>query len=124
MKRLIISTKNAKREVRHTRLRKQVSGSAACPRLSVFRSLKGMTLQLIDDAAKKTVCHVSTTTLKAVKVEGKTGKVAVAFAAGKKLAELAVAKGIKKAVFDRGGYQYHGRVAAAAEGARAGGLQF
>jgi large subunit ribosomal protein L18 len=83
-----------------------------------------MTAQLIDDAAKKTLCFASTTAGKAVKVEGKTAKVAAAFVVGQKIAELAKAKGITKITFDRGGYAYHGRVAAVAEGARAGGLQF
>lgn len=83
-----------------------------------------MTAQLIDDASGKTVAYVNSKGLKAAKVEGKAGKVAVAYAVGQKIAELASAKGIKSVVFDRGGYRYHGRVAAVADGARSGGLQF
>lgn len=124
MKRLETTTKNALRQVRHARIRTHLSGTATKPRISVFRSLKGMTVQLIDDEAKKTICFASTKSLKSGKVEGKTAKVAAAFAAGQKIAELAKAKGIKEAIFDRAGYEYHGRVAAVAEGARAGGLQF
>lgn len=83
-----------------------------------------MTAQLVDDEAGKTLVFVNSGSLKAKKVEGKVGKVAMAFLVGEKIAELAKAKGITKIVFDRGGYRYHGRVAALAEGARAGGLQF
>ena len=83
-----------------------------------------MTAQLVDDESGKTVAFVNSASLKHKKVEGKAGKVAMAFLVGEKIAELAKEKGIKQAVFDRGGYRYHGRVAALAEGARAGGLQF
>lgn len=83
-----------------------------------------MTAQLIDDEAGKTVAFVNSGSMKHKKVEGKSGKVAMAYQVGEKIAELAKEKGITKAVFDRGGYRYHGRVAALAEGARAGGLQF
>lgn len=124
MKRLFKKTKNTLRTIRHARVRAKIAGTKDTPRLSVFRSLKGMTVQLIDDGSGKTLVYVNTGTLKKVKVEGKTGKVAVAYALGEKLAEAAKEKGITKIVFDRGGYRYHGRVAALAEGARAGGLQF
>lgn len=123
MKRFVTTTKNALRQVRHTRVRARLIGTATAPRLSVFRSLTGMTVQLVDDSAGKTLALVNTIDLKAAKVEGKTAKVAAAFAAGQEIAAKAKAKGITTVVFDRGGYRYHGRVAAVAEGARAGGLQ-
>ncbi len=124
MKRLATVTKNNLRQVRHSRIRATLVGSAQAPRLSVFRSLRTVTAQLIDDASGKTLAAVSSADMKEVKVEGKTGKVAQAYAVGKALAEKAKAKGITAAVFDRGGYRYHGRVQAVAEGAREGGLQF
>jgi large subunit ribosomal protein L18 len=124
MKRLFIKTKNSLRKVRHVRVRKSLKGTAVSPRLSVFRSLKGMTAQIINDETGKTLCYVSSVGLKAKKIEGKTGKVATAFAVGEKIAELAIAKKITTIVFDRGGYRYHGRVQAVADGARAGGLKF
>ncbi len=123
MKRLLTTTKNKLRQVRHLRVRAMVKGSAEKPRLSVFRSNKAMELQLIDDAAGKTLCAVKTTDVKG-KAEGRTAKAAVGYLAGKMLAEKATAKGIKTVVFDRGGYNYHGRVAAVADGAREGGLTF
>ncbi len=124
MKRNFSQAKNNLRQVRHQRVRARVIGTSETPRLSVFRSLKNITLQLVDDAKGVTLCFVNSAEIKPTKVEGKEAKVAVAFLAGQKLAELAKAKGISKATFDRGGYRYHGRVAAAADGARAGGLQF
>ena len=124
MKRLFKKTKNSLREVRHVRVRKALTGTASAPRLSVFRSLKGITVQLVDDTSGKTLCYATTHGMKAKKIEGKTAKVAAAFAVGEKLAELAKVKGITAVVFDRGGYRYHGRVQAVADGARAGGLKF
>lgn len=124
MKRLFGKTKNTLRGPRHLRVRAKVTGTAKCPRLSVFRGLKNVNLQLIDDDKGRTVCSASTQEVKKQKVEGKSAKVAAAYLAGKLLAEKAKAKDIKQAVFDRGGYRYHGRVAAAAEGAREGGLKF
>ncbi|MDD2758278.1 MAG: 50S ribosomal protein L18 [Patescibacteria group bacterium] len=123
MKRLFNKNRNARRGVRHARLRARLGGTAEKPRLSVFRSLRGVSLQLIDDEAKKTICQANSREVKAPKVEGKKAKTAAAYATGELLAERAKAKGIVAAVFDRGGYRYHGRVAAAAEGARAGGIK-
>lgn len=122
----IITSKNSLRQVRHARIRATLIGSASIPRLSIFRGLKSITAQLIDDSAGKTLCFVKSADPKksTVPVEGKTTKVAAGFLVGKELAEAAKAKGITKVIFDRGGYSYHGRVAAVAEGARAGGLQF
>ncbi len=124
MKRLLTKTKNALRQVRHNRVRKQVKGTAVCPRLSVFRGVRSTIAQLIDDAQGKTLCFVKSAEVKGGKAEGKTTKVAEAFLVGKALAEKAKAMKINQAVFDRGGYKYHGRVAAVADGAREGGLVF
>jgi large subunit ribosomal protein L18 len=120
MKRLSNNKNNrALRVRRHNRVRAIVSGTAEKPRLSVFRSLRGMVAQLVNDEAGKTLCYASSKELKE-----KKGKVSVAEALGKLIAEKAKTKGIVQIVFDRGGYKYHGRVKALAEGARAGGLEF
>jgi len=124
MKRLVNKTKNKLRQIRHHRIRAKISGSTEIPRLSVFRSLNLIELQLIDDVKGVTICAVSTKEIKEEKHEDLTGKVAKAYLAGKLLAEKAKAKKVEKIVYDRGGYKYHGRVKAVAEGARAGGLKF
>lgn len=124
MKRLLNKTKSSLRQVRHARVRARVQGTKELPRLSVFRGLRSLVTQLIDDANGKTLCAVKSAEVKGGKVEGKTGKVAEAYLVGKKLAEKASALGVKAIVFDRGGYRYHGRVAAVADGARKGGLKF
>lgn len=124
MRRLTKNNKNGLRQIRHARVRARLSGTAARPRLSVFRSLRNITAQLIDDQTGKTVVQVNGKEIGAEKVEGYAGKTATAYLVGKKLAEKAKAAGIAKVVFDRGGYQYHGRVQALADGARAGGLDF
>ena len=116
--------KNASRNAvirRHLRLRKKISGTAACPRLNVFRSLANIYAQIIDDVAGNTLVAASSLD-KAIEGSG-SNKVA-ARAVGKLIAERAKAKGIDTVVFDRGGYLYHGRVAELAEGAREGGLEF
>lgn len=105
-------------------MRKALIGSAAEPRLSVFRSLKGMVAQLVDDSSGKTLCYADTKSVKAGKAGDRSGKVAASYLLGKMLAEKAQAKGISKIKFDRAGYKYHGRVKALAEGAREGGLVF
>jgi large subunit ribosomal protein L18 len=126
MKRLVNKSRSERRAVRHSRVRAILKGTAETPRLSVFRGIKSMTLQLIDDSTGKTICQATTGEVKKskAKVEGRTGKVAEAFLTGKLLAEKAKEKKISRVVFDRGGYQYHGRVAAAADGAREGSLSF
>lgn len=124
MKRLMKKNKNKLRQVRHARVRKVLVGSAVEPRLSVFRSLKGMTAQLIDDSSGKTLCYADTRAVKEKKAGERAGKVAASYLLGKLLAEKAKAKGISKIKFDRAGYKYHGRVKALAEGAREGGLVF
>lgn len=111
-----------KREIRHRRVRAKIFGTASRPRLSIYRSNKHLFLQLIDDESGKTLFGVSD---KALKFKGKSVKKSdVAYSAGKSLARKALEFGIKKAVFDRGGYKYHGRVARAADGVREEGLQF
>ncbi len=114
------------RKRRHLRLRNKVRGTAARPRLVVFRSLKNIEGQIVDDDAGRTVLGVSTLAadLKSFTPEGKNRRVEQSFAAGKLLAERAKAQGIEAVVFDRGGDKYHGRVKAFADGAREGGLQF
>src|SRR6185436_20622366 len=102
--------------------RKKVQGTPERPRLVVFRSIKHIYAQLVDDNQGVTILGVSDDS-EGVVMDGK-GKVAKAKAAGKLLAEKAKAKGIKQVVFDRGGYRYHGRVQAVADGAREAGLEF
>lgn len=125
MKRLFKISKNNLRKIRHKRIRAKMFGTAELPRLSVFRSARAMTAQIIDDAKGHTVCGVNSTEIKVVKkVEGRQSKESTSFLLGKLLAEKAIKQGIKKIIFDRGGYNYHGRVKALAEGAREGGLEF
>lgn len=119
------SGKKEKRKRRHTRVRARVRGTAACPRISVFRSSKHVLLQLVDDSTGKTIVsardrEVATRGKKA----GMGTRANLAFEAGKRLAERAREKNISSAVFDRGGYKYHGIVKMVADGAREGGLQF
>ena len=103
------------------RVRKNISGTASTPRLSVFRSNKSIYAQLIDDMAGSTLLSAASTD-KAVKVEGTKSE--QANLVGKALAEKAVAAGITECVFDRNGYLYHGRIKSLADGAREGGLKF
>jgi large subunit ribosomal protein L18 len=114
------------RKRRHYRVRNKVQGTAERPRLVVFRSLKNIEGQLVDDDARRTLVGLSTlgAELKDFKAESKNPRVEEAHAAGKLLAERAKSQGISSVVFDRGGYKYHGRVKAFAEGAREGGLEF
>jgi large subunit ribosomal protein L18 len=112
---------------RHKRIRKKVWGTAERPRLVVYRSLKNIEGQLVDDEVSRTLIGLSTldSTLREFQAEaGKNRRVEHARAAGKRLAERAREQGIESVVFDRGGYKYHGRVKAFAEGAREGGLKF
>ncbi len=123
MKRLT-RQKTKLRQVRHARVRAVVIGTATRPRLSVFRSRRGMTAQLVDDSTGRTLCYVDSREVGKEKVESRSIKVSAGFLVGQKLAQKAKEKNITQAVFDRGGYRYHGRVAALADGARAGGLEF
>lgn len=116
--------RKAQRVRRHKRLRKHLSGTAERPRLAVFRSLHHIYAQVIDDSAGRTI--VSAATLEAaVREEVKsTHDCEAARKVGELIAARAQEKGIKQVVFDRGGNTYHGRVAALADGARSGGLEF
>ena len=107
---------------RHLRVRQKVAGTPERPRLVVFRSLKHIYAQLVDDDRGVTLEAVSDRTQDLVRE--KPGKVGAALAVGKLLAQRAKAKGVTKVVFDRAGYLYHGRVRAVAQGAREGGLEF
>ena len=113
--------KNAMRLKRHVRVRGKISGTPERPRLNVFRSNANIYAQIIDDVNGVTL--VAANTLEK-EFEGATGNCEAAKKVGAALAERAKAKGIDKVVFDRGGYIYHGRVAALAEGAREAGLEF
>lgn len=115
-------TREQHRYRRHLRVRKKVSGAPVRPRLVVFRSLKHVYAQLVDDQRGHTL--VSASDLSKELEREKPGKVGAAFAVGKLLAARAKAAGITRVVFDRAGYRYHGRVRALADGARDGGLEF
>jgi large subunit ribosomal protein L18 len=114
--------RNQLRYRRHLRVRQKVAGTAERPRLVVFRSLKHIYAQLVDDARGVTLLGVADTS-EGIQVEG-TGKAVRGKAVGKLLAEKAKAAGVTRVVFDRAGYRYHGRVQAVADGAREGGLEF
>ena len=113
--------KKAMRLHRHVRVRGKISGTPECPRLNVFRSNANIYAQIIDDVNGVTLASASTLDKD---FEGATGNVEAAKKVGALVAERAKAKGIEVVVFDRGGYIYHGRVAALAEGAREAGLKF
>ncbi len=115
------TSSNVARVARHKRVRKNISGTAERPRLDVYRSSKNIYAQIIDDVEGKTL--VSASSLEAG-FEGAGSNKEAAKKVGLMVAEKALAKGIKTVVFDRGGYVYHGRVQALAEGAREGGLEF
>jgi len=117
---MTVATKPVKRLRRRRRVRAKVYGTAARPRISVFRSNRGIAAQLVDDDAGRTLAAVTWTE----KDLRDLARMEQAAQAGKKLAERAQAAGIERAVFDRGGYRYHGRVKALAEAAREGGLAF
>ena len=116
-------TQTKRNEIRqriHARIREKLSGTAARPRLNVYRSLNHIYAQVIDDQKGETLVSSSTLEMKS----NTGGNVASAKEVGKAVAEKAVAKGIKEVVFDRGGYLYHGRVKALADAAREAGLKF
>lgn len=127
-----------KRKRRHKRVRSKIFGTAEIPRLFVFRSAKHIYVQLIDDEKGRTLISANDLELQRSKIKNKKkakshskekelirkGKVAIAYEVGKLIATKALEKKIKKVVFDRGGYKYHGRVKSLAEGAREGGLNF
>ena len=113
-----VITKGDRRLKRRRRVRAKISGTATRPRISVFRSNRGISAQLVDDVAGKTIAAVQWTEFRDASKAEQAAKVGAA------LAERAKAAGVESAVFDRGGYQFHGRVKALAEGAREGGLIF
>jgi large subunit ribosomal protein L18 len=115
--------RNVIRQRVHTRIREKIAGTAARPRLNVYRSLNHIYTQLIDDATGTTLVSASS---QGKKDDAKSygGNVESAKLVGKSIAEKALEKGIKKVVFDRGGYLYHGRVKALADAAREAGLDF
>ncbi len=112
-----LKNRQLKRIARHKRVRAKIIGTAERPRFSVFKSNKHIYVQLIDDHTGKTLSSISDK-------EVKDGKDNVAYELGKSIAKKAVALGIKKIVFDRGGYKFHGSVSKLALGAREGGLEF
>ena len=118
---LLKADKNKTRQKRHLRVRNRVAGTAERPRLNVFRSLAHIYAQVIDDEKGMTLAAASSLDKD---FKGKGGNIAAAKAVGAAIAKKAIEKGIREVVFDRGGYIYHGRVAALAEAAREGGLKF
>ncbi len=119
-------SRRLRRKRRHARIRKKVHGTGDRPRLVVHRSLRNIEGQVVDDAAGHTMVGFSTLSpaLREVAAGQGGGKVGAARAAGRMLAEQARERGVSRVVFDRGGFRYHGRVKAFAEGAREGGLEF
>jgi len=113
--------KEASRQRRHRRVRKKVRGTAARPRLSVFRSSKHIYAQVVDDVSGTTLASAST--MEAEARSGATANVDAAKDVGKRVGERAKSAGVESVVFDRGGFRYHGRVASVAEGAREAGLK-
>lgn len=124
VKQLSTATREGKRQLRHSRVRKKVIGTPERPRLNVFKSLNHIYAQITDDYAGRTLVSASSID-KELKGKIKTGgNIEAAKTVGGLLAKRAAEKGIGKVVFDRGGYLYHGRVKALADAAREGGLQF
>ncbi len=117
-------SRNAHRQRVHLRVRTRVSGTRERPRLCVFRSLGHIYAQLIDDHTGRTVTQASSLDTQTRKQLKGGGNVAAAKVVGKAIAERAIAAGVSRVVFDRGGYKYHGRVQALAEAAREAGLKF
>ena len=121
---MLRKSKNDARQKRHLRVRKTVKGTAARPRLNVFRSLQHVYAQIIDDVTGKTLAAASTMDKELSATVEYGGNIEAAKAVGTAVAKRALEKGITQVVFDRGGYIYHGRVAALAEAAREAGLEF
>lgn len=116
------SARSVSRSRRHSRVRKKVVGTAERPRLVVFRSTRHVEAQIVDDAVGKTLASASTMESDVRSADG--DKSAKATTVGKLLGDRAKAAGVTQVVFDRGGYRYHGRIAAVADGAREAGLEF
>lgn len=117
--------RNVARKAKHVSVRKKISGTAERPRINVFRSAKNIYAQLVDDRAARTITGISSLNKElAAEIKKAKSKTEIAYIVGKALAQKAKEKKIESVVFDRGGYLYHGRVKALAEGAREGGLKF
>jgi large subunit ribosomal protein L18 len=121
---MAVVSREIARKRRHDRVRKKVSGTAERPRLNVYRSLDNIYAQVIDDSTGNTIVSASTVDKELRGQLESLKKAEQAKAVGKAVAERALAKGVKEVVFDRGGYPYHGRVKALADGSREGGLVF
>jgi len=119
-----VSVKDEARQRRHKRLRKKVSGTVERPRLCVFKSLNNIYAQIIDDMKGRTLVSASTMDKELRNASGHKGNAAAAKQVGLLIASRAAQHGVKKIVFDRGGYKYHGRIKALADGVREGGLEF
>lgn len=117
-------TTREKRLIRHRRIRRKLMGTAERPRLCVYKSLKHMHAQIIDDTLGRTLVAASTTEPVLREKLQSTGNIAAAKAVGELIAQRALEKGIQQVVFDRGGFLYHGRIAALADAARKAGLKF
>ena len=118
------TNKNAQRRRRHLRVRKNIFGTKACPRLNIYRSTSHIYAQVINDENGTTLCSASTLSKELAETLKNKTKSEQAFAVGELVGKLAIKKGIKEVVFDRGGYLYTGRVLQVAEGARKAGLEF
>ncbi|MFI5322969.1 MAG: 50S ribosomal protein L18 [Thermodesulfobacteriota bacterium] len=121
-----IVSRKIKRDVRHVRVRRNLSGTAERPRLCVFKSAKHFYAQIIDDLKSHTLLSVSSRTpeIREMLVKEKGKKADTAKIVGKRMGELCVSNGIKRVCFDRGGYPYHGRIKAFADAVREAGLEF
>ncbi len=119
-----IRSRQAARRQRHQRVRSRVAGNAERPRLSVFRSARHIRAQIVDDESGHTLAAASTLERELANAIEGVDKTARARVVGRTLAERAKSVGVTRVMFDRGGYQFHGRVRALAEGAREGGLEF
>ena len=117
-------SRNKMRTIRHSRLRSKVVGTSECPRMAVYKSLRNISVQFIDDMAGSTLVSASTLETSVRDSLSSRSNVDAAKTVGKLAAEKALAKGISKVVFDRGGHKYHGCVRVLAESARENGLQF
>jgi large subunit ribosomal protein L18 len=119
-----VNIKELARKRRHERIRKKVFGTAERPRLSIFKSLNHIYAQLIDDTKGHTIVSASTLDKELKNEKGHHGNINMAKKVGQLIAERAIKAGIKRVVFDRGGYKYHGSIKALAESARESGLEF
>lgn len=116
--------KNALRLKRHTRIRKNITGTSEKPRFNIYRSTKHIYVQIIDDTTSNTICSASTTEKDIAAATNEMTRIQAAYYLGQQVAKRAQEKGITSVIFDRGGYLYTGRVEKVAEGARAEGLVF